>query len=458
MREMSHGKENMKKTTKNSIYYSMGFMSQNIIWYMINTYLMLFYTDVVSLSAGAISTIMLVARVWDAINDPMMGAIVDKTKSRWGKFRPYIIIAPPFLAIFDILTFTVWPVEGTIKAVFCGISYILAGMAYTAVGVAINGIVNRLSTDSNEKMKIISIANVASNVLQTVLAAAAMPMILFFSHSDTANGKGFFWTTVILAIVSVPLFLVCGFKCKEVEIVEPPKKENSGSFVKDLKLMTKNKPLVISIISLFIGVVGAMARMSLLTYYIIYVVGSYTMISAVFTTLTVCQIIGTATLPWGTKKFGKKGYMIILLIINAASDLILFFNGHPTIAFVLGVSIIGGFSQSVGSISYGMMCDSIDYGDYKFGIRNEGLSSSLMSFAIKLASAITGSLSIWLLAATGYVAGAQQSASAMTGINVIVNLIPALLQLVGIIPLIWYKLDSKKMDEIAVALKERNSR
>ena len=458
MREMSHGKENMKKTTKNSIYYSMGFMSQNIIWYMINTYLMLFYTDVVSLSAGAISTIMLVARVWDAINDPMMGAIVDKTKSRWGKFRPYIIIAPPFLAIFDILTFTVWPVEGTIKAVLCGISYILAGMAYTAVGVAINGIVNRLSTDSNEKMKIISIANVASNVLQTVLAAAAMPMILFFSHSDTANGKGFFWTTVILAIVSVPLFLVCGFKCKEVEIVEPPKKENRGSFVKDLKLMTKNKPLVISIISVFIGVVGAMARMSLLTYYIIYVVGSYTMISAVFTTLTVCQIIGTATLPWGTKKFGKKGYMIILLIINAASDLILFFNGHPTIAFVLGVSIIGGFSQSVGSISYGMMCDSIDYGDYKFGIRNEGLSSSLMSFAIKLASAITGSLSIWLLAATGYVAGAQQSASAMTGINVIVNLIPALLQLVGIIPLIWYKLDSKKMDEIAGALKERNSR
>ena len=455
---MSHGKEIMKKTTKNSIYYSMGFMSKNIIWYMINTYLMLFYTDVVSLSAGAISTIMLVARVWDAVNDPMMGAIVDKTKSKWGKFRPYIIIAPPFLAIFDILTFTVWPAEGTIKAVLCGVSYILAGMAYTAVGVAINGIVNRLSTDSNEKMKIISIANVASNVLQTVLAAAAMPMVLFFSHSDTANGKGFFWTTVILAIVSVPLFLVCGFKCKEVEIVEPPKKENSGSFVKDLKLMTKNKPLMISIISLFIGVVGAMARMSLLTYYIIYVVGSYTMISSVFTTLTVCQIVGTATLPWGTKKFGKKGYMIILLIINAASDLVLFFNGHPTIAFVLGVSIIGGFSQSVGSISYGMMCDSIDYGDYKFGIRNEGLSSSLMSFAIKLASAITGSLSIWLLAATGYVAGAQQSASAMTGINVIVNLIPALLQLVGIIPLIWYKLDSKKMDEIAVALKERNSR
>lgn len=456
MSAISHRKDIMKKATKNSLYYSMGFMSQNIIWYMINTYLMLFYTDVVSLSAGAISTIMLVARVWDAVNDPMMGVIVDKTKSKWGKFRPYIIIAPPFLAIFDILTFTVWPVEGVMKAVLCGVSYILAGMAYTAVGVAINGIVNRLSTDSNEKMKIISIANVASNVLQTVFAAVAMPMILFFSKSDTANGRGFLWTTVILALVSVPLFLICGFKCKEIEIIEPVKKENKGSFAKDLKLMLKNKPLVISISTVFIGAIGAMARMSLLTYYVIYVVGSYTMISAVFTTLTVCQIIGTATLPWGTKKFGKKGYMIILLIINAASDLVLFFNGHPTIAFVLGVSVIGGFSQGVGAISYGMMCDSIDYGDYKFGVRNEGISSSLMSFSVKLASAITGSLSIWLLAAAGYVAGEQQSASAMTGINVIVNLIPAILQLVGIIPLIWYKLDSKKMDEVAIALKERN--
>lgn len=282
-----------------------------------------------------------------------------------------------------------------------------------------------------------------------------MPMILYFSHSDTATGKGYFWTTVIFAIISVPLFLVCGFKCREVEIAEPEKKESSGSFKTDLKAVLKNQPLVISVISLFIGVIGAMARMSLLSYYIIYVVGSYTMISAVFTTLTVCQIIGTATLPWGTAKFGKKGHMIILLVINAISDLILFFNGNPTIGFVIAVSIVGGFSQSLGSISYGMMCDSIDYGDYKFGVRNEGISSSLMSFSIKLASAITGSLSIWLLTATGYVAGAEQTQSALTGINAIVNLLPAILQLIGIIPLIWYKLDNKKMSEIAIALKER---
>ena len=104
-----------------------------------------------------------------------------------------------------------------------------------------------------------------------------------------------------------------------------------------------------------------------------------------------------------------------------------------------------------------MMCDCIDYGDDKFGVRNEGIASSLMSFSVKLASAITGSVSIFLLAATGYVAGAQQSPSALTGINIIVNLVPAILQLVGLIPLIWYKLDAKKMDEIAASLQKRNS-
>lgn len=446
----------MKTTKNNIVFYSIGYMSQNIIWYMINTYLMLFYTDVVSLSAGAISIIMLVSRVWDAVNDPMMGVIVDKTKTRWGKFRPYIMIAPPFLAVFDIMTFTVWPLEGILKAVVCGVCYILAGMAYTAVGVSINGIVNRLSTRSQDKMKIIAVANASSTVLQTVLAAIAMPMILFFGHSDVPNGKGFFWTTVILAVVSVVLFLICGFKCKEIEIVEPPKVKAQGSFWSELKPLMKNRPLMISIISVFIGVVGAMARMSLMSYYIIYVVGSYTMVSAVLTTLSLTGIVGNLLIPWGTNKFGKKGYMIILLIINAASDLVLFFNPNPTVAFVLAVSVVGGFSQSMGIIASGMICDSIDYGDYKYGVRNEGVSSALMSFSIKLASAITGSVSILLLAATGYVAGAEQTPSALTGINVIVNLIPAALQLIGIIPLIWYKLDAKKMDEIAAGLKKRN--
>ncbi len=120
-------KKKDKMDVGSAIAYSIGFGGTNVVWYMINNYLMLFYTDVVSLSAGVISTILLIARIWDAINDPMMGAIVDRTHSRWGKFKPYIVMGAPFLAIFNILTFTVWPLEGTTKAVVCLLAYIGVG-------------------------------------------------------------------------------------------------------------------------------------------------------------------------------------------------------------------------------------------------------------------------------------------------------------------------------------------
>ena len=121
-----------KTSPKLMLSYSLGEIGCQMSWYMVNSYLMLFYTDIVGLAAGAISMIMLIARVWDAINDPMMGNICDRTNTKWGKFRPYLYFAPPFLAIFNILTFTVFPVSGAAKVILCLITYVGTGMAYTA--------------------------------------------------------------------------------------------------------------------------------------------------------------------------------------------------------------------------------------------------------------------------------------------------------------------------------------
>ena len=131
-----------------TVAYAIGSSGANVSFYMINNYLMLFYTDIVTLSAAAISAIMLIARIWDAVNDPMMGMIEDRTRTRWGKFRPWLMIGPPFLAIFNLLTFTAFPLQGATKAIVCGICYIFAGMAYTVVQVAINGLVNRIRSSS----------------------------------------------------------------------------------------------------------------------------------------------------------------------------------------------------------------------------------------------------------------------------------------------------------------------
>lgn len=452
-----------KMDVGSAIAYSIGFSGTNVIWYMINNYLMLFYTDVVTLSAGAISMIMLISRIWDAVNDPMMGAIVDRTHTKWGKFKPYIALGAPFLALFNVLTFTVWPLQGTAKVIACLLCYIGVGMAYTVIQVAINGLVNRLSNSSQIKMDIISMAQVASSVIQTILGAVAMPLILFFSKSEVATGTGFFKATVLFSLVALPMFWYCTFRCREVKEEVPEKTPDAAPakekkpLGKSLKALLKNRMIIICVVVVFIGAIAAIARMSLLSYYLIYVAGAYTYIAPTYTIISLLQIVGNMTLPFFTRKVGKIRWFIITMVLNALSMIVLFFAPAGNIPILLICSGIYGLTNSATSICFSMLCDSVEYGDYRFGVRDDALAFSLQSFGVKLAQAVTGSAGVLLLAAVGYVAGAQQTASTMTGINVIVNLAPAILSLLGLVPMFFYTLNEKTMDKIRTVLEARRA-
>ncbi len=445
--------------------YAVGYSGVNVVWYMINNYLMLFYTDVVGLAAGAISAIMLIARIWDAVNDPMMGAIVDRTRTKWGKFKPYIVIAPPFLAIFNVLTFTAWPMEGMTKVVVCLLCYIGVGMAYTVVQTAVNGLVNRLSNDSQIKMDITSIAQVGSSIVQMILSATAMPLILYFSKSDVANGTGYFYGTIVFSLISVPMFWFCAAFCKEKKDkktedtlqAETPVKKEKQSFKRSIQALVKNRMLLISIFSTFIGAMGAIARMSMLTYYLIYVAGAYTIIAPTFTIISACQMAGNVCLPFLTRKFGKIGTFKLMLGGNAASMLLMFFMPGASTPVILGMSALYGFTNAGASICYGMCCDSIDYGEYKYGVRDDALGFSFMGLAVKCATAVTGSIGVLALSAVGYVPNAEQTAGAITGINVIVNLAPAILVAISIAVMFLYTLDEKTMEKIHAELEVRRA-
>ena len=186
-----------KSNPKLALCYSFGEVGSQLSWYMVNNYLTLFYTDVVGLAASAISLIMLIARVWDAVNDPMMGMICDRTQTKWGKFRPYLMFAPPFLAIFNILTFTVFPLQGGVKVLVCLLCYIGTGMLYTICTTGYACLVNVVAKDSQVRMNLATARGIGSSVIGIILSAVAMPMILFFSKSDAPTAKGYFWTTVI---------------------------------------------------------------------------------------------------------------------------------------------------------------------------------------------------------------------------------------------------------------------
>lgn len=437
------------------IFYSMGEIGSQLSWYMINTYLMIFYTDIVGLSAGAISMIMLVARIWDAVNDPMMGVIADKTNTRWGKFRPYLLFAPPFLAVFNILTFTVFPVTGMLKVLLCLFCYIGAGMAYTAICITYGGLVNMIARDSQVRMNYSAFRNIGSSVIGIALSAFAMPTILYFSNDSVANARGYFWTAVVCSAIMLPAFFLCAWKCKEtVHIPRPAVTEKQSTFAM-LKLLVKNKMLMITISNVFFGAVAIMGRMSMLAYYIIYVVGSFKLIAPVFTTMTIMMLVGSLTVPWGTKTFGKRNYLLGLSLIQVATFVAMFFFGTTGSPALIGISVITGFTNAGGGISAGMLSDCIEYGDWKHGIREVGLTYSFLSFAVKMATAVTGSVTVLLLAAIGYVPNAAQTASAVTGINVVVNLLPAACVLLSLVPLLFYKLDRNMMDQISADLEAR---
>lgn len=444
---------------KNAIFYAVAAIGSNTSWYMINNYLMLFYTDVVTLSASAISLIMLIARIWDAVNDPMMGMIIDRTESRWGKFRPYIVIGAPFLTVFNILTFTVFPLEGAAKVVVCLVCYVFAGMAYTALGTAINGICNRLSTDYQERMNYAAIGQTAIALGNVLLAAFTMTIILHFSAGEAADAHGYFMGALIMSLASLPLCLIGAWQCKEIKIDELPPEGNDGqkkSIKTSLKAMMKNKPLLITVWSVLTGAVAVAGRMSLLSYYLIYVAGSYKLIAPVFTVLSAFQMLGNVIVPFGTKKFGKRNFLIIMMLTEVAGLIVMYFGPAANTAFIFVMTAIIGTANAFYSINYGMIYDCVDYGDLKFGVRDEALSTTFLTLGVKIATAIVGAVSVILLASIGYQAGVEQTASVQNGINLIVNILPAVFLAISIVPLIWYKLDNKEMETIKTQLEARN--
>ena len=446
----------VKTNPKLAISYAFGEVGSNMSWYMINNYLMLFYTDVVSLSAGAISMIMLIARVWDAINDPMMGNIADRTHSRWGKFRPYIMFAPPFLAVFNILTFTVFPVHGMAKVLLCLVTYVGAGMSYTACNISYQALQNVCAIDSRVRMNLATARGIGSSVIGIVLSVVAAPALLYFSApgAEAADAKGYFAFTIILSVCMMIAYWICAAGCKEhyTEQLHADDGEKNVRFIDGLKEAVKNDQLMMVVISTILGTICVTGRMGLLTYYIIYVVGDFRSIATVFTVMTVFQLIGTLSLPIATKLMSKKTYLIVLQAVMNIGFLAMFFLADRGIMVVLVLSAICGFTNSAANLCFGLVGDSLEYGAWKTGVRREGIVASMLSFGAKISTAICGSVGVLLLAAVGYVAGAEQTEAAKQGINFVVNIIPMIIGWLSIVPMLFYKLTPARVTEIRADL------
>lgn len=438
--------------------YGIGEVGSQTIWYMVNSYLLIFYTDVLTISAAAISLIMMIARVWDAINDPMMGMICDRTRSRWGKFRPYIIFGSPVLAVFNVLTFTVFPVQGALKVILALLFYIGAGMAYTVVSTAYAGLVNVLSKDSQSRQNLSAARTVGSSIAQLVLSLVAMPLILYLGNSEVATAQGYFRAVLVFSIIAVPCLWITAGICKETYTKELHwNHTGKTSILQSLKNVFRNSQMLCVIFACFFVTTSIMGRLTLLSYHIIYVMGSYTLVALVFGVISVSGLCFSLLIPFFTKRLGKKQWLCILCGIMIIGMLGVYLVPASNIPAILFFSFLSGAGSSGQGVIFGMMSDSIDYGDYRYGIREEGIAFSFITFGVKIAGAIVGAVGVLLLEGFGYVPNAEQTEAAKQGINFVVNMIPAIAAALGFIPILLYKLSNKKMGEISKALEERRA-
>ncbi|RRK30416.1 MFS transporter [Schaedlerella arabinosiphila] len=440
-------------TFKNYFVYGMGNFASQLSWTMVGTYLSIFYTDVFGLGVGAVAMLMLIAKVWDGINDPMMGTIMERTHTRWGRFRPYIFAGAPLLVVFTILTFTVPGFGGPAKLIYAYVTYIGLGMAYTMTNVPYTALPAVMTHDPKEVNRLNAAQMMGMTIGQIVLNLTVLPLVTFIGGGDQANG--YQKTAALLAIVALPMFWAVAVMSKEKVTVE---KKEQGKVLDGLKMIAKNKNLLCAMFYSFFNMFGILGRISVAVFFYMHCVQNFALIT-VF--MMMQMAVGTLVMPFAPKfveKFGKRNGAIISMVIQGAALLLLYFGPSTSIPFNFLCMIIYGTGYIAGPSGSGMIVDAIDDFDDKYGVRNDGMAFSFNGTAIKIATAIANSVFLLVMGAFGYVGGGEITSHVQTGINLAANMLPGIVFLIGIIPLALYDLDKPGyMEAVRERLTARNA-
>lgn len=423
---------NKKLPIRTKIGYSFGEIGSQCSWTLISSYLTVFYTDVVGLTPAVISIIMLVARIWDAVNDPMFGAIAENTRSRWGRFRPYILWGAPVLALFNCLTFLNLDIPNSWKAIWCAFTYIGAGMAYTAVNISTQCVANCMTASNKERVSLNAYKGIGSGLIQMVISAVTMPLILKFGNGSASSPKGYFMAALIFSIVCIPCFLVCFASAKEIIGKKADeKKETIGDTMKNLvasfKYTFKDRNAVFVMLAMLTFLTGLFGRIGIMAYYFIYIMKNPVLIAGFATAMSAGMLVVNFYAPFFLNKFSKKYVGAMGCIAQALCCVFFYIIGENNLSSLVVLSgFLYGATNIVSITCFTLSAEIIDDNWIRTGVRSDGVIQSCVSFSTKLGNAIGGSIGILALGAVGYVANAENlSQQVLTRMDMVINFAPA---------------------------------
>lgn len=439
--------------------YGCGDFASNLCWTFIGSYLSVFYTDVVGIAPAVAAAIMLIAKIWDGINDPMFGAIAERTNTKKGRFRPYIFYGAPILAVLSVLAFTTFG-TGTAAVVWAAVSYIACGMMYTVVNLSYGSLSTVMTTNQEDIAQLNSWRMMGTNLSSVLLNAITAPLLMKFSGGAEQTTAGAYTkVAIIFAICAVPLFYFVYAQCKEV--IRPARSAVKVSVGTSIKTVVSNGPLMLVFAIQLIAMTAFFGRMGVVIYYLMYNVQRFDLISAFMSLPSLCTVVGifltkNFIVKVGKKKMARIGYIgagVSLILIYVVGNTM----GYASIGVLLALHCIYGFFCFSFPIPMAMVPDAINYQEDKTGVRSDGTSYATVSLSTKLGSAFGVSGALLIMGAMGYVANAQQTPQALNGINLTVNLIFGIMYLCCLIPLQFYPLDEKRNNEIIARLEQKRA-
>ncbi len=405
-----------KLSFKEKFAYGFGDLASVLYWQTFMLYFTYFYTDVFLIPAAVAGTMFLISRIFDVVNDPLMGIIADRTKTRWGKFRPYMLwLCVPF-AFVGVLTFTVPDFGDTGKLIWAYATFMLIMVLYTAINIPYTSLLGVISPNSKERTSVSSIKFIFAFAAGIIVSATLLPMVKALGGTDAATGvineaKGFQSTFIIYGIAAIAFFLIA-FKGTR-ERVKPPKNQIT-TVGKDLKDLVTNRPWVILLFTTITFILFVAVRGSVTVHYFKYVVGSQDLtlpflnsrtydftelVSAYNTIGQVSSLLGVFLVNWIAHKIGKKKAFMLFFIVAIFSTGIIYVLTAEQLGLIYFFQITGSLTGGPLSVLlWAMYADTADYGEWKKGRRATGLVFSASTMSQKFGWAFGAYVALTLMA------------------------------------------------------------
>lgn len=452
------GGSDTKPSLREKLGYGMGDTASNIVFQGVNILLLYFYTDVVGLAPATVGFIMLGVRLWDTVSDPVMGIIADRTNTKHGKYRPYLLwMAVPF-GLITFMTFAGPSLSDPLKIAYAAVTYWILMTVYTAINVPYSALMGVMTADSEQRTILSSYRFVGAFTAALIIGMTARPMINFFGGGSGTEGfdeaLGFRITFFLLASLATILFLVTFFTTRERV---PPPEVDEPDIRKDAAVLLQNRAWVIMAIAGVLTLSNVAIRGAVTFHFFKYYVGDdgspyflfLDQTSLVLTTGSLAFIAGLVFTKTLARMFGKRNALIGLTVLNALTVVGFFFIPAEAYGLMLVVNMIGNFlAGPTPALVWSMYADVADFGEWRSGRRSTGLVFSAAMFAQKMGLTFGTAGAAFLLDQYGFVANQAQSPETIEGLRILFSLVPGALALANGLVLLLYPIREETVEQM----------